>query len=766
MHRRVLSLLLILAATTSAHAQVVLVQDGQPRAAIYVSARVLDEKDQKPQGPRSLEREAETQRQRLRESVKDLAHYLEKMSGAKIEIRTTPPGKDAGLLPILVGDDAFPPQKKFPFKQGFRVVVSKKGASLSGESDLAVSYAIYEILDRLGCRWYMPSELGEVIPTRKTIVLPEGDESLTPGTIYRGLWFADDAYRRRNRHGGLLLQAGHALEFYVTKEEREKHPEWKGEVGGKPHPTRLKWSNPQVADAIARHILAGQEKSPSPSWSLSPDDGIDFDESKEDRALDAGDWDGPAQTTSLTDRLMVLCNRIAEKVHAKHPDILFGMLAYAQYTRAPVREKVHPSIVPQIAPITYTRAHPVTDDNVPGNKDLRVLIENWGKKAKYTSIYYYGWFLAEPSAPHPMIKMWSVNVPFVLKNNCQFFQPETMPNFETSMHGLYLGCRLAWNPRLDPMKIIDELHEKFYGHAAKEMAAYWHFIDDVWTTTPEYSGCGFGYLRRWTPERLARARALLDAGLAACQTPVEVQRVRLADQSLELFELFMKLRRDLAEGRWTDLKMEGDIWLDQVNYLGRKYEKQYTFTRTGYRPTTVNGSYFRQFYHQTYTDAARVVKEGVLLTKPEREFAYHIDPDKKGEGLGWHRPDFDDKAWKKTDVCHETWSTLGHHDYFKSMWYRTRFQVPALPKGKKAFLWLGATDGSVKVFVNGKHVPYVDVKGKTRELFEGYCQPVSFDVTEALHKGPNTIALLCTRTFFNELGTGGLLAPVALYREK
>ena len=39
-------------------------------------------------------------------------------------------------------------------------------------------------------------------------------------------------------------------------------------------------------------------------------------------------------------------------------------------------------------------------------------------------------------------------------------------------------------------------------------------------------------------------------------------------------------------------------------------------------------------------------------------------------------------------------------------------KLPAAPAGKKVYLWLGTTDGAVKVFVNGKHVPYVDPKGE------------------------------------------------------
>jgi hypothetical protein len=101
-------------------------------------------------------------------------------------------------------------------------------------------------------------------------------------------------------------------------------------------------------------------------------------------------------------------------------------------------------------------------------------------------------------------------------------------------------------------------------------------------------------------------------------------------------------------------------------------------------------------------------------------------------------------------------------------WYRTRLNLPALPKGKKVYLWVGATDGRVKVFVNGKHVPYVGPKGEKADDFTGYCQPVSFDITAALDasRDAQQLSLFCTREFLNELGTGGLLSPVMIYREK
>ena len=129
---------------------------------------------------------------------------------------------------------------------------------------------------------------------------------------------------------------------------------------------------------------------------------------------------------------------------------------------------------------------------------------------------------------------------------------------------------------------------------------------------------------------------------------------------------------------------------------------------------------------------------------------------------------FDDAKWRTTDLAIDTWSALKMHNYMGSAWYRTGFALPALPKGKKVYLWVSATDGRVKVFVNGKHVPYVNPKGEKVADFTGHCQPASFDITAALNVNSDAqqVSLFCTREFLNELGTGGLLSPVAVYREK
>jgi hypothetical protein len=93
--------------------------------------------------------------------------------------------------------------------------------------------------------------------------------------------------------------------------------------------------------------------------------------------------------------------------------------------------------------------------------------------------------------------------------------------------------------------------------------------------------------------------------------------------------------------------------------------------------------------------------------------------------------------------------------------------IPQIPAGKKVYLWVGATDGKCRVFVNGRHVPYRNDKGEETAEAEGYCQPFSFDITAAVKAGTgNQISIVGTRSFLNEFGTGGLLGPVVLYRDK
>ena len=172
-------------AARSVAAEVTLVQDGVAQVFIQVSPRVWAGDHKFPAGTPAAETAAEHARQRLREAACDLARCLEKISGASVAVVTNPPANAARpLVPILIGELATarfgPPAKISPHQQGWRLVASAQGIGLLGESDEAASCAVYELLDRLGCRWFLPGELGEVLPEARTIRLAAADDSGVP----------------------------------------------------------------------------------------------------------------------------------------------------------------------------------------------------------------------------------------------------------------------------------------------------------------------------------------------------------------------------------------------------------------------------------------------------------------------------------------------------------------------------------------------------------------------------------------------------------
>ena len=778
--------ILISMSVCSSSAAVSVIDNGKAKAAIYVEPSVMAADIKLPVDASFLEKQSETLRQRLRDSVKDLAATLQKISGAEILIQQRPWEQNDTGLPILIGKYAAERfgawKKNTEYQQEWRVTIAKDGIGLQGETDEGASYAIYELLDRLGCRWFLPGDLGESLPSLPTIAFPESDVTDAPDTAYRNIWYADDAFRRRNRLGGFLVKAEHALEEYITKEQRKEHPDWIAEIDGQPHKTRLKWSNPEVSDAIAEAIITKLDKNYQPSVSLSPDDGSAFDQT-DDTAWDAGDWDTAMGQVSLTDRYVKLCNLIAAKVTKKYPKVRFGFLAYVQYTQAPIREKLAPSLVPQIAPINYCRAHDFNEVEIcPSRAQVRSIVEGWGKVAKQVSYYNYMFHLAEVTAPYPMIRQMSEELPFLYKNRVIFWQPETLPNFEEVLPGMWLSLRLSLDSHLKPEEVLEEFYSRFYGPAAGPMKEYWEIFDKAWTQSPEHAGSLWSYSRRFTPEILASAREVMTTALAAAETPHIYQRVKMQELALRQFERFMQMRWDLNEGRLKDLDRQAAEWYGTQIGLGDEYEKNAAFSKTYWAKNTVGGQWFKLFTKATYDDAARMAQENKVISPPLRDWKFALiknqnttpkadEPkfDGVAEGVGdkWHQSDFDDSAWKTTDIGTETWSDLGFLGTYGTMWYRQAFKTPKLTPEKKVTLWLAATDGKVKVYVNGQAVPFHNDEGEDLEMADGYAQPFSFDVTKFLRSdAENQITIAGTRHFINELGTGGMIGPVYLFEEK
>ena len=773
-----LALCVLLAAVAhSAPAKgVVLAEKGQARCAIVVPAGTMDAKASPPVG--EYLPDAKGRRRLVLDSVADLALYLGKMTGVKVEVVEALPAKDK-RVPIYIGAAA---QQVFgpvgiskAGLYGFRVVVNAKGIGLFGESEYGTSFAIYELLHRLGCRWYMPGEMGECVPNLPTLTTPAMDASLAPATEFRGMWQGGLDFKRRNRLGGIRVNnAQLGLESSITPEQLKAHPEWMMQINGKPIGI-FRWTRQDVADAMAENIIKRLDQNYTSSISLTPGDYVLAADDPEERKYDPEPrvWEPAAGRWSVTDRLILLANRVAEKVCKKYPDVKFGVLCYVNYSMPPVKANCHPNVVPVIAPIDFNRAHPMTWPNHPNEYWLRDMVEGWGKKSSRLGAYWYGMNLAELSAPNPYITKWGTDIPILLQNHMEYWDPETMGGWDSMLPGYCLAIRMTFYPQETPDAILNDLYTRFYGGAAEPMRRYWNTMDRAWIDGKEYAGAHHGYLHIFTPEVMRNGRAALTEALAACKTAQEYRRVKLIDDSFTLFELYMAMRQHWAAGQLAGLADEYDIWRSGIRDEVRRYADPVDSTYVQGRFGTL--SYPDAFIGGAYQDAARMEREYSRLGTPMLEWKWKYNPGPEADSLPWTAPAYDDKEWKTTHVVRDTWSDLGHHNTMTDtsagrsgrMAYRTTVSLAALPAGKKAWLWIGSTDGTAKVFVNGQPIKYVEPKtGEVRDAFAGYCDPAQFDITAAVKPGANQITVLCERAWLNELGTGGLMGPVVVYREK
>ena len=751
-----------------------------------------------------LERIAEIRRQLQRDSARDLAHYLGKMAGAEFEIVEALPAGDR-RVPIYIGGRAaavfgavgISKAKTF----GFRVVAdAKRGIGLYGETEHGTSYAIYELLHRLGCRWYMPTELGEVVPQRPGLVVPVMDEKRAPATESRGMSQGGSDWKRRNRftagkrigrlpgrvnngldYGGsrLSVSAGHNMLWRLIPKES-------GMRG-----RAFNWTDPKLAEVMAQtmldeldnHLADVLDAGMPVYYRLNMPDGQFPTEDPEERKHDPTPrvWEAAAGRWSLTDRLILLANRILERVTKVHPNVYVGLLGYVNHSMPPARYKPHPHLFWTIAPIDFNRHHPM---DWPGHANefwLRDMVQGWAREDVRLGAYWYGINLAELSAPCPFITKWGTDIRILLESNLAAWNPETMNGWDSMMPGYYLAARIAFDASEKPEDILAEMWPLFYGGAAEPMGRYWMGIDRAYLDAREYAGSPYGYLKIFAPKVMASARADLTAALEAAGRPngVFYRRAKLIDESFGLFEQFMAMRNDWADGKLAKLDTDYEAWRTALLAMVERYrdpaDKTYVQGRFG------NPRFSDGMVRPGYAGGAKMERDFVRLGQPMLEWKWKYNPGPEKDSHPWTAPAFDDKDWPTMHVVRDTWSSIGHHLSMTDepsgksgrMAYRRSQKLGASPKGKKAYLWIGMTDGRAKVFVNGKHIKYV-VPEKTRkheagavlDAFDGYCQSARFDITAALKKGEDQITILAERHHLNELGTGGLIGPVMLYREK
>ena len=513
---------------------VTLVQNGQARAFVIASPE-----------PSPVEARA----------VTELVDYVSKMTGVRLEVRTE---RQAGLLPIYVGSVARNGLGAVDWAglgdDGFALKSSSDGVYISGARDLGTLYGVYQLLEKhLGVRWFMPGEIGEVVPHSDTLTLGTFQETEVPSFRIRWIESGDWALRQKmnvavevyKQPVGIQWRWSFHTHFRLLDPQKyyDKHPEWFAEIRGKrrrPKPGRqgqqLCTSNAEMIEEMARQIIKLFDKEPAIDiLALAPQDGGGFCTCKECMALDEQRPAEEAWHARYSNRLAVFNNEVARRVARRYPKKLIKVGAYAMYLRVPLDPgyRPEPNLAVQVCHTYSCNSHPIAAESCAGNTTyFRQELEHWAKITPHLFIYEYYNKGAWGGLPYHQVHLIKQDIPYYHGLGAEAFYTQAAGR-RWSACGLnhYIAAKLVWDVDLDVDRLLEDFYEKFYGEAAGPMRRYWQTLERAFASCPE---CLSPFGRKWTtliapsiftPSTITEMDGALSAAESAATSEVVRQRV-------------------------------------------------------------------------------------------------------------------------------------------------------------------------------------------------------------------------------------------------
>jgi len=425
-------------------------------------------------------------------AANDLQAVLEKMTGVRL-----PSVADAAAAEgtrILIGgtrptDAVVPPlERKDLGEEGYIVRRRGRDLALAGGGPYGTIYAVAELYDRLGARWYLPGELGEVIPRRQRVSFDRLDVRRTPSFAMR--WVGTDtAWNLRNRTNrvpddrlppAFVVHPGiyHTQTVLIPHREYDRpHPEFFALIDGRRSRAgecKLCNSNPDLPAEIARNMSRMLREVPGIDLiSLSPTDGQAWCECPECRKLDEPDV---PRDQRYSRRQMVLYNRVAGELEKEFPDQLMLVGAYNVYTCPPKDPELraHRNLAVVICHYDgYCLAHPVNDPSCEPNRRYLELVRAWQRHTPHVYFYEYYSKMNWVDLPWPIVHTVAADIPFFKSIGIEgLFTQYTLEHIWGNFLVHYVAARLLWDHTLDVPALLDEFYRKFYGAAAAPMKRY------------------------------------------------------------------------------------------------------------------------------------------------------------------------------------------------------------------------------------------------------------------------------------------------------
>lgn len=356
-------------------------------------------------------------------------------------------------------------------------------------------------LGKLGARWYLPSELGEVLPSIKTIPLPKLNETVIPDFALRqfnfrfatvgpdtALWAMRLGMRNDER-----LMIAHGMDTMTGNDPTfAAHPDWFALYGNKRHyrsgysKNQLCYSNDELFRETVRFARATFDRYPFETVSIMPPDGYtSICQCANCKGKDSPERD---ERGLLSDYVWDFVNRVAKEVGKTHPHRKILNCAYGVYTLPPIKiDKLEPNV--QVCIVGGRRPIRKAGPKGEGESTPDALRAAWSKKTTNPLLVFEnypftdrGWYLPSFCA-HSLVD--SVNATKGTSQGEDIWL-SVRNDFDKIGIGfnhflVYFTARAYWGGReISADELLRDYCHRFYEPAEHEMLAFFTYCETNW----------------------------------------------------------------------------------------------------------------------------------------------------------------------------------------------------------------------------------------------------------------------------------------------
>lgn len=380
----------------------------------------------------------------------------------------------------------FHEQMRVRYGQDFTALWTKEAGHPAGfwNHDTGGSLnAVHGLLRRLGVRWYMPGELGGVVPTLETVSVTPWNETVKPDFAVRdwnwynfsGFAYDDIIWARRLGMNTCYETLGpckgpHGLvPVHSTAEMKKAHPEYYALIGGQRDITHRDdgtpcWTSKGLQNETVKYIRFLYDRYDLPSVDIWPVDGLRLCQCE------------TCKGKTASDLVWGFADAVAREVYKTHPDRRVTCGAYTSYSEAPDSiQKFSPNLG-----VWISNAHRPKMEDPEHWAEYMATIAKWTSKIAPGNILrlennrYHIWGDGPISYPvlHPrgVSRDLKALKGISLGDTGEQSQANTRWRAPALEHiTLYVQSRFLWDASQDVDAVLDEYCAAFYGPAAKEM---------------------------------------------------------------------------------------------------------------------------------------------------------------------------------------------------------------------------------------------------------------------------------------------------------